>query len=335
MSKRLPYYQSEPAEYLTGDIMFCSYASQGVFSILRALYWQRDCDLTISQAKRRIPNADDLFDELIKEKIIKVKGENIIINFLDEQFEKAVNTNNKNKENGKKGGRPPKLKAKIGFRILYVVKLYNNNESFFKIGTTSTIISRRMGNIPYKYEVLFEEEIDTYKALEIESICYKELNNYTPDIKFGGYTECFKNGIEVLNKVKELIHNPNITQIKPIKIREDKIREDKRIKDNINNNNNIYKEIAVVEDINIIYNKFVDEVKKGFHSQWAEQTYMRLKIKKGTLTPLLIKFKSDLITNETLHKNIKELKTHLNNWLNKQEEVGKLKEYKLKSIGSL
>ena len=103
MSKRLPYYQSEPAEYLAGDIMFCSYATQGVFSILRALYWQRDCDLTLSQAKRRIINAEDCFNELLSENIIKVNNDFLSINFLDEQFEKASGKAKANSENGKKG----------------------------------------------------------------------------------------------------------------------------------------------------------------------------------------------------------------------------------------
>lgn len=78
MSKRLPYYQSEPAEYLAGDIMFCSYAAQGVFTIIRALYWQRDCELTLSQVKKRCKGADDLIQELPthglhpKEKLIEL-----------------------------------------------------------------------------------------------------------------------------------------------------------------------------------------------------------------------------------------------------------------------
>lgn len=103
MSKRLPYYQSEPAEYLAGDIMFCSYAAQGVFSVIRALYWQKDCKLSLKQAKRRLKDADDLIDELINENIIKIIDDNILISFLDEQFEKACGKSKTNSENGKKG----------------------------------------------------------------------------------------------------------------------------------------------------------------------------------------------------------------------------------------
>ena len=103
MSKRLPYYQSEPAEYLAGDIMFCSYGAQGVFTILRALYWQRDCKLTLSQAKRRINNANEFFNELINDNIIKVDNDIITINFLNEQHINITNQSTVNSENGKKG----------------------------------------------------------------------------------------------------------------------------------------------------------------------------------------------------------------------------------------
>jgi len=103
MSKRLPYYQSEPAEYLAGDIMFCSYASQGVFTVIRALYWQKDCNLTLKQVERRLKNADEHIKELIEEGIIKIQDGNISICFLDEQFEKASGQSIANSENGKKG----------------------------------------------------------------------------------------------------------------------------------------------------------------------------------------------------------------------------------------
>lgn len=103
MSKRLPYYQSEPAEYLAGDIMFCSYAAQGVFSVIRALYWQKDCKLTLTQVKKRIKGADEFIKELVEENIVKVNDDNISISFLDEQFEKASGKSIANSENGKKG----------------------------------------------------------------------------------------------------------------------------------------------------------------------------------------------------------------------------------------
>jgi hypothetical protein len=97
---------------------------------------------------------------------------------------------------------------------------------------------------------------------------------------------------------------------------------------NGNLNETIIEQYSIEESINNIYNKFVDEVKSGNHAQAIEQWYMRLKIKEGSLTPLLKDFKGQLIIEGKAHKNINELKKHFNNWLNKQEEVGRLNQYK-------
>lgn len=102
MSKRLPYFQFEPAEYLAGDIMFCSYGAQGMFNNICALYWQKDCELKYSQTVKRFGN-EDLIKELISECIIKVEKDKIIVNFLDEQYSKATIKSVVNSDNGKKG----------------------------------------------------------------------------------------------------------------------------------------------------------------------------------------------------------------------------------------
>src|SRR5215204_5370704 len=114
MSKRLPYFQFEPAEYLTGDIMFCSLASQGLFSQICCLYWQRDCKLTFDQAKKRLNN-DDLFKELIGEAIIKIQDGYVIINFLDNQHDNVSNSSAKNSINSIK--RPEESRRKHDERI--------------------------------------------------------------------------------------------------------------------------------------------------------------------------------------------------------------------------
>lgn len=109
MSKRLPYFQFEPAEWLAGDIMFCSLSAQGLFTTLKALYWQKDCDLTLEQAIKRLKN-QELFDELISENIIKICSGKIQINFLDEQFKILSERSKINSKNGALGGRPKKQK---------------------------------------------------------------------------------------------------------------------------------------------------------------------------------------------------------------------------------
>lgn len=110
MSKYLPYFQFEPAEYLTKDVSFCSLSAQGLFINLCAHYWQRECKLTKSQFLRRYNNETEL-NELIDEQIIYIdEDDNLAISFLDAQYFNATKTSRTNSENGKKGGRPKKPK---------------------------------------------------------------------------------------------------------------------------------------------------------------------------------------------------------------------------------
>lgn len=84
-----------------------------------------------------------------------------------------------------------------------------------------------------------------------------------------------------------------------------------------------------------LYNKFVKEVKNGEHQISIESWYISLKIKKGSLTPLLEEFKGHLITINKLHPNTLEFRKHFKSWLDKLNAIGKLNEYKTKSKGAL
>ena len=222
MAKELPYFQFEPAEYLTKDISFCSLSAQGFFINLCSYYWQRGCNLTKDQFLRRI-NEPELFNELFSEGVIDLIENDIEIKFLDAQLEKATNLSKTNTLNGKKGGRP-------------------------KTNKTET-------------------------------------------------------------KPKQ---NPIKSETKGI--REDNIKED-----NINN----------------IYNKFVDEVKNHSFDSRIESMYMRLKLKKGSLTPLLNNFKLHIIEENRIHKNTEEYFINFKNWLNTQDRIGRLNEYKTTKIGAI
>jgi hypothetical protein len=119
MSKRLPYFQFEPAQYITKDIQFCSLASQGLFINICAIYWQRDCDLTIEQLKRRF-NEQDLINELIKEKIISIDKDAIVISFLDSQYEVACGTKINRSKAGKKSAQLKKIRKEIEERLTFI-----------------------------------------------------------------------------------------------------------------------------------------------------------------------------------------------------------------------
>lgn len=107
MAKELPYFQFEPAEYLTRDISFCSLSAQGLFINVCAYYWQRQCELTRTQFLRRLNHEKEL-NELVQEGIIDLIDDTIKIKFLDVQFCKATSLSKTNSSNGSKGGRPKK-----------------------------------------------------------------------------------------------------------------------------------------------------------------------------------------------------------------------------------
>ena len=107
MAKELPYFQFEPAEYLTKDVSFCSLSAQGLFINICAYYWQRQCDLTRDQFLRRF-NFIEEFDELVKEGVIDVIDGVIEIKFLDNQFYKLTEFSKEQARKGSLGGRAKK-----------------------------------------------------------------------------------------------------------------------------------------------------------------------------------------------------------------------------------
>jgi len=102
MAKELPYFQFEPAQYLTGNIQFCSLESQGLFINICAIYWQRECDLTLSQVKKKF-DKPDLISELISNDVLKTTSDIIDIEFLDEQFQTITKSKLRLSDAGRKG----------------------------------------------------------------------------------------------------------------------------------------------------------------------------------------------------------------------------------------
>lgn len=103
MAKELPYFQFEPAEYLTKDISFCSLELQGLFISVCSYYWQRSCQLTKTQILKRL-NYPEQLDQLINEGVIDCDKDVIKIKFLDIQLINATKTSSANSKNGSLGG---------------------------------------------------------------------------------------------------------------------------------------------------------------------------------------------------------------------------------------
>ena len=102
MAKELPYFQFEPAEYLTKDISFCSLSAQGLFINLCSYYWQRQCELTKTQFLKRL-NHEKEFNELLDEGVFKLTDDKISISFLDIQFTSIEEEKAKSSTKGKIG----------------------------------------------------------------------------------------------------------------------------------------------------------------------------------------------------------------------------------------
>lgn len=83
-----------------------------------------------------------------------------------------------------------KLTKHTGY--VYIINLYSQSESFYKIGVTSNPKGRFSG-MPYKIKVVKMYKLNLYSAYHIEDFLLQKHSEwrYDPKIKFRGSTECF------------------------------------------------------------------------------------------------------------------------------------------------
>lgn len=108
MAKEIPYFKFYISDWSNGDITLESFELQGVFINVCAYYWSKDCSLSLDNVKKKFRNVSSSIDELIKCSCIKNIGGNISISFLNEQMDSKEVQKAINRNNGSKGGRPPK-----------------------------------------------------------------------------------------------------------------------------------------------------------------------------------------------------------------------------------
>lgn len=120
--KELPYFKFYTNEWITGDVTFLDYETQGLFINLCAYYWSKDANLTLTNAKRKFSDVKtDSFNLLIEADIIKINEDSIIIKFLDEQRGERGKLSTTNSKNGAKGGRPKKrIESEIKPTALFI-----------------------------------------------------------------------------------------------------------------------------------------------------------------------------------------------------------------------
>jgi len=106
MAKDLPYFKFYCSEWTDGDITLEDLKTQGLFINICSYYWSRECQVSLQNIQKRFRNNSKQLQNLLKAKIIKESGDNVLIQFLDKQWLEREKIKLRNQKNGKGGGRP-------------------------------------------------------------------------------------------------------------------------------------------------------------------------------------------------------------------------------------
>lgn len=92
---------------------------------------------------------------------------------------------------------------------LYIIRCFNENESFYKIGITNISLRiryARKGYMPYFYEEILFMSADAGSIWQLEKDLHRKLRyfSYAPRISFPGQTECFS---EISSEVIKLLES--------------------------------------------------------------------------------------------------------------------------------
>lgn len=86
---------------------------------------------------------------------------------------------------------------------VYIIKLFNENEKFYKLGRTYLTVDNRLKHIPYKYKILKIINGKGREICELETKLKNKCNDkYKPLKDFGGMYECFNS----IDNLKEIIN---------------------------------------------------------------------------------------------------------------------------------
>jgi len=110
---KLQWFKFTPADWMMGKIIRCPEITQARFMRLCCLYWNKETELTEEDAIIEIE--DEHFKILLKKKIINSDGVTISIDFLDEQFDKILETSKKASKAGKASAAKRKEKKQQAF----------------------------------------------------------------------------------------------------------------------------------------------------------------------------------------------------------------------------
>ena len=140
-------------------------------------YYDNKDDILEKQRLYRILNKDEINSRKKEQRHLK-RSQNPIDEFVKGTYN--ITLAERNKEVW--------LKEELYF---YHLKLIDDDGTiFYKYGLTKNVKSR-LWKIPYKIEILETILLNKYDAIWKEYNSLKEVNRYTPQRMFGGYTECF------------------------------------------------------------------------------------------------------------------------------------------------
>lgn len=77
---------------------------------------------------------------------------------------------------------------------IYVLKCWNEEEEFYKVGITDNTIGRRYSTkalMPYNFSIEYEYLCSGGVALSLEGAINDTYPKHYPKISFGGHTECY------------------------------------------------------------------------------------------------------------------------------------------------
>lgn len=103
-----------------------------------------------------------------------------------------------------------------GMSNLYVVRMFNDDESFFKVGITLSKVKKRFSGMKvYNHEIIHIISGDAGYIWDLEKAVHKLLKNesYKPNVFFEGHTECFSNITESVTNLISGLKSTNQLQL--------------------------------------------------------------------------------------------------------------------------
>lgn len=216
MAKNFPYFKFTVSEWMTGDIVFESLSTQGLFINICALYWQRDGNLSIEDINKRYKNPVELLNLI--NTFVEVENDIISIKFLDEQLIDANHVSKVNSANGKKSAESRATAKRLlndrstTAQRISTKKNKNKNEIRIKEEENKNYIDSSFLEIFNKWMDYKKERKESYKTEMSKKSFYNSLikfSNNNPIIANEIIEQSISNNYAGIFELKNKITTPN------------------------------------------------------------------------------------------------------------------------------